>query len=162
MEHLSSVTAPGFSPRVPLPPLLLSLPPLPPSPLPTHTHTPQFYLDLVGVVGLVKGVLLPLIISRIAEVTLGSESDQPGRHALAFQFLVIWIQVMMGVQRRDRRKRLHPLIPKEQAERWVSLAIFFLVCAGESPETCLRREQAEGCPAGQSSRRDWCTGTSPL
>ena len=30
------------------------------------------------------------------------------------------------------------------------------------PGTCLRREQAEGIPAGQSSRRDQCTGTGPF
>ena len=59
-----------------------------------------------------------------------------------------------------------PLPPKERGVRWASLAIFFLALGlgdffapGDGLEPALGGYRRRGIPAGQSSRRDQCTGT---
>ena len=67
-----------------------------------------------------------------------------------------------------RWKRLRPLPPKEWGVRWAYLAIFFLalglgeVCTGEEWNLPSEGTGVGVFPAGQSSRRGWCAGTSPV
>ena len=67
-----------------------------------------------------------------------------------------------------RWKRLRPLPPKERGVRWACLAIFFLAMGlGEflhqgRLEHAFGGNRRRGFPAGQSSRRDLCTGTGPF
>ena len=53
-----------------------------------------------------------------------------------------------------------PFLRRSGWVRWACLATFFLAL-GLGEEPAFRGLQAWGFPAGQSSRRGWCTGTSP-
>ena len=67
-----------------------------------------------------------------------------------------------------RGKDCAPFPPKEWEVRWACLAIFFLALVlGEvlhwgCLEPAFGRNRHRGFPAGQSSRRDQCTGTGPF
>ena len=60
------------------------------------------------------------------------------------------------------------LPPKQRGVRWASLAIFFLdlglgeVCSGDAWNLPSEGTGVGFFPAGQSSRRGWCAGTSPF
>ena len=67
-----------------------------------------------------------------------------------------------------RWKRLRSLSSEGVGVRWASLAIFFLalglgeVLLWECLEPAFEGYRHREFPAGQSSRRDWCNGASPL
>ena len=68
-----------------------------------------------------------------------------------------------------RWKRLRPLPPKEWGVRLASLAIFFLdlelgevFALGDAWNLPSEGTGVGLFPAGQSSRRGWCAGTSPF
>ena len=67
-----------------------------------------------------------------------------------------------------RWKRLRPLPPKEWRVWWASLAIFFLalglgeICTGDAWNLPSEGNKHRRVPAGQSSRRDWRTGSGPF
>ena len=74
-----------------------------------------------------------------------------------------------GTQRQDDGKDCAPLPPKEWGVRPACLAIFFLelelgevFALGDAWNLPSEGKGVGLSPAGQSSRRGWCAGTSPF
>ena len=118
----------------------------------TTAFTKQFLPWVLPRLG--RGVLLPLIISWIVEVTFGNGSGKPGRHVLVHFHLLIRIQ---GIQRRGDGKDCASLPPKELGSevgvpRNVFLLVLDEVCIRGSLETSFGGNRLR-VPAGQSIRR---------
>ena len=108
---------------------------------------PGFYLGLVGVVGLVKGVSLPLLISWIVVATLVkrvrlTRKTRPGIPVLSHRD-----PGLVGHPTPRRWNILLFLDPLDQEKRWACLAIFFL---GLGVGRGLRRESLD--PASEGNR----------
>ena len=126
----------------------------------------EFHLTWLELVEeLVNGMHLLLTVSWTVGVTLVNGSGWQGRHAPGVQFTSVRIQ---GIQRRGDGKDCFPLTPLAQGRRRASLAIFFLdlglgeVCTWDAWNLPSEGTGVGGFPAGQSSRRDQCTGTGPF
>ena len=113
----------------------------------------------------VKGCLLLLVISWIQLGMLVQGSGLPKRRVQVILFTVFRTR---SIQHRGDGKDCAPLPPKECGVRWAYLAIFFLALGlgdfapGDAWNLPSEATGVGVFPAGQSSRRDQCTGTGPF
>ena len=124
---------------------------------------PPWSLPRVGL-GLVKGILLLRVISWMQVVTWVKGSGSPGRHVQVH--LLMSFQIL-GIQRQGDGKDCAPLPPK-WGVRLACLAIFsspwgwVRFALGDAWNLPSEGRGVGFFPAGESSRRGWCAGTSPL
>ena len=120
----------------------------------SKSFPPGFYLGLVRVVELVKGVLLPFFFLLDCRGNFGKRVRLTRKTRAGIPVLSHPDPGHFGHPTPRRWKRLHHPDSSGAEERWASLAIFFLEAA--SGGTSL------GGSGWQSSRRDCCTRTSPF